>query len=180
MSLSMKSLRSMAPLLAAAVGVVLMAAPLVSSVTAAPTGNRIGAIDIERTLYETPAGKRASAAFDKTRAAKQAELDKTQKDLQKAAAELEKQAPLLKPDVLAKKKGELEKRFVELQQLVVKLERDLAGERTKLIQNLLQKAAPIIEEIAKAEGVSIVVDHSAVLWADPTVDLTAKLNARMK
>jgi outer membrane protein len=148
---------------------------------APPAGSaKVGVVDLERTLYETPAGKRASEAFEKTRKSKQSELDGKQKDLQKYAAELDKQATVLKPEVLREKKADLEKRFVELQQLYVKLERDLAGERAKLIQDLLKKASPIIQEIAKGEGVSLVVDQSAVLWADSSLDLTAKLNARMK
>ncbi len=176
-----RSLRSFVAGLGLAAGVALVASPLIGSVTAAgPTATRIASIDLERTLYDTPAGKRASAAFDKTRKTKQSELDKKQKDLQKAAAELDKQAAVLKPEVLAQKKGVLEKQFVELQQVYVKLERSLAEERTKLIQDLLKKAGPIIEDIAKAEGVDMVIDQSAVLWAVPTVDLTAKLNARMK
>jgi outer membrane protein len=149
-------------------------------VDAAPPTLKVAVIDLEQTLYETPVGKRASEAFDKTRKAKQAELDKKQKDLQKAAAELDKQAAVLKPDVLAQKKSVLEKQFVELQQTYVKLERDLASERTKLVQDVLTKAGPIIEQLAKDEGVSIVLDRSAVLWGDPGVDLTAKLNAKMK
>lgn len=162
------------------VGLGMLTAPMTGLVQAVPATTKIGVIDLERTLYETPAGKRASEAFDKTRKAKQAELDKKQKDLQKAAAELDKQAAVLKPDVLAQKKNALEKQFVELQQVYVKLERDLASERTKLVQDLLKKAGPIIEEIAKAEGVHIIVDQSAALWVQPDLDLTAKLNAKMK
>jgi outer membrane protein len=150
------------------------------SADAGPNQMKIASVDLEKTLYETPAGKRASEAFDRTRKSKQAELDKKQKELQKAAAELDKQAAVLKPDVLAQKKGVLEKQFVELQQVYVKLERSLAEERTKLVQDLLKKAGPIIEEIAKADGIDIVLDRSAVLWSVPAVDLTAKLNARMK
>ena len=163
-----------------AVGLGMVTAPITGLVSAVPATTKVATIDLERTLYDTPAGKRASEAFEKTRKAKQADLDKKQKDLQKAAAELDKQAAVLKPDVLAQKKGALEKQFVELQQTYMKLEKELAGERTKLIQDLLKKAGPIIEEIAKAEGVQIIVDQSAVLWADPGVDLTDKLNAKMK
>lgn len=174
--------RKLISALGIALGLGLVAAPLVGrhEVSAVPSNMKIGVVDLEKTLYETPAGKRASEAFDKTRKAKQSELDKKQKELQKAAAELDKQAAILKPDVLAQKKGELEKKFVELQQVYMKLERDLAGERTKLVQDLLTKAGPIIEEIAKAEGCQIILDHSAVLYGDPSVDLTAKLNAKMK
>jgi outer membrane protein len=152
----------------------------VTRVDAGPPTTKFAVIDLERTLYDTPAGKRASEQFDKTRKTKQAELDKKQKDLQKAAGELDKQAAVLKPDVLAQKKAVLEKQFVELQQVYVKLERDLAGERTKLLQEVLKQAEPIIDTLAKAEGVQVVLDRSAVLWVDGTVDLTDKLNAKMK
>ena len=165
----------------ACLGLGLMVSPILGQfVDAGPATVKVGVIDLERTLYDTPAGKRASEAFEKARKAKQDELDKKQKDLQKAAADLDKQATVLKPDVLKTKKEELEKKFVELQQLYMKLEKDLAGERAKLIQDLLKKASPIVADIAKAEGVHVIVDQSAVVWADPAVDLTDELNAKMK
>lgn len=163
-----------------AVGLGMVTAPMTGLVSAVPATTKVGVIDLEKTLYDTPAGKRASEAFDKTRKAKQTELDTKQKALQKAAAELDKQAAVLKPDVLAEKKAVLEKQFVELQQVYMKLERSLAEERTKLIQDLLKKAGPIIEEIAKSEGVTVILDQNAVLWSTPDVDLTARLNAKMK
>ena len=64
-----------------------------------------------------------------------------------------------------------------LQQTYVKLERDLASERTKLIQDLLQKADPVIKDIAKSEGVQLIVDREAAVWWDPAIDLTSKLQA---
>lgn len=158
-----------------------MVSPILSGfATGAVPMAKIGVIDIERTLYETPAGKRANEQFEKTRKDKQSELDRRQTELKKLDADLSKQAAVLKPEVLQQKRGELEKKFVELQQLYVKLERDLAGERTKLVQELLKKANPLVQEIAKAEGVTLIVDQNAVVWSDPAVDLTAKLNAKMK
>jgi outer membrane protein len=161
------------------------ASPFVASTLAAAGGagrapTVIGVIDIEKTLYETAAGKRASEKFDKTRASKQGELDKQQKELQKYAADLDKQASVLKPEVLKQKRDELQKKFVDLQQLYMKLEKDLAGERANLIQDLLKQANPIIEEIAKQEGVDLIVEQSAVLYANKQIDLTEKLNAKMK
>src|SRR6185436_4454188 len=100
--------------------------------TSAVPAPKIGVIDLDSTLSTTPAGKRANDAFEKTRKGKQAELDKKQEELKKADADLDKQKTVLKPDVYQSKRAELEKKFVELQQIYVKLERDLAGERTKL------------------------------------------------
>ncbi|HEU0031672.1 MAG TPA: OmpH family outer membrane protein [Kofleriaceae bacterium] len=165
-------------------GLGLMVSPLFGALhgaqSAVPANPKIGIIDIENTLSTTPAGKRANEQFEKNRKAKQAELDKQQTDLKKAGADLEKQQAVLKPDVYKAKRDELEKKFVALQQTYVKLERELAADRTKLIQELLKQAEPRIEKIAKAEGVSIIIDQSATVWADPAVNLTQKLNAEMK
>jgi outer membrane protein len=158
-----------------------MVSPLLSGMaTSAVPAPKIGVIDIDSTLSTTGAGKRANDAFEKTRKSKQIELDKKQEELKKADADLDKQKAVLKPEVYAQKRGDLEKKFIELQQVYVKLERSLAEERAKLIQDLLKQASPKIEAIAKAEGVNIILDREAVVWADKSVDLTALLNAQMK
>jgi outer membrane protein len=163
-------------------GVGLMVSPLLGGLatSAVPANPKIGIIDIENTLSSTPAGKRANDAFEKTRKTKQSALDKSQEELKKADADLDKQKAVLKPEAYKAKRDELEKKFVELQQTYVKLERELASDRTKLIQALLKQAEPLIAKIAKAEGVSLIIDQSATVWADPTVNLTEKLNAEMK
>lgn len=165
----------------AVLGFSLIVAGMVTADAAGPRGDfKVGFVDLERTLMETPAGKRASQDFEKTRKQKQKELDQKQQDLQKYAAELEKQRMVLKPDVLKQRQEELQKRYIEVQELYMKLERDLAAERTKLIQAILTKAGPVIRDIAKEEGFALIVDRNAVLWADDALDLTAKVNARVK
>ncbi|MFT3696346.1 MAG: OmpH family outer membrane protein [Kofleriaceae bacterium] len=159
-----------------------MLSPLLTGLgrTAVPAQPKIGIIDLDNTLSTTPAGKRANDQFEKTRKAKQSTLDKQQDDLKRAAADLEKQKAVLKPDAYDAKRQELEKKFMELQGTLQKLEKDLAGERQKLMQDLLKQAQPLVDKLAKAEGVTIIVDRQSVVWADPATDLTAKLNADMK
>jgi len=163
-------------------GLGLMVSPLLGGIgnTAVPASPKIGVMDIESTLSSTPAGKRASEAFQKTIKTKQGVLDKQQEELTKAGADLEKQKAVLKPEVFEGKRKEIEKKFVELQQTYVKLERELAQDRKKLIDDLLEQAKPKIAAIAKAEGVSVILDQSAAIWSDPALDLTPKLNAEMK
>ena len=66
-------------------GLGLMVSPLLSGLStgAVPTP-KIGVIDLDNTLSSTPAGKRANDAFEKTRKAKQAELDKLRPDYERA------------------------------------------------------------------------------------------------
>lgn len=162
-------------------GIGLMVSPLLNiGRTAVPPNPKIAIIDIENTLSTTPAGKRANEQFEKIRKAKQADLDKRQNALRQQGKDLEKQQAVLKPDVFKQKREELQKKVIELQETYMKLERELAADRTKLIQDLLKKAEPIIKELAKKEGVHLIIDQSATIWADPAVDLTQQLNAQMK
>jgi outer membrane protein len=162
-------------------GFALIVAGMVTADASGPrSGFKVGFVDLERTLVETPAGKRASQEFEKTRKQKQKELDRKQQELQQYATELEKQRTVLKPEVLKQRQEELQKRYLEVQELYVKLERDLAAERTKLIQEILKKAGPVIQDIAKKEGFAMIVDRNAVLWSDDALDLTAQINARIK
>jgi Skp family chaperone for outer membrane proteins len=87
---------------------------------------------------------------------------------------------VLKPEVFKQKRDELQKKLVELNETYMKLERELAGDRTKLIQDLLKQAEPVIKKLAAKEGVHLIIDQSATVWADPAVDLTPALNAEMK
>lgn len=144
------------------------------------SGVKVGFVDLQRTLLETSVGKSAKKKFEAEKSKKQAALDKKQKDFQKAAAELDRQRMMLKPEVLEKKTRELEAQYVEVQQTYAKLERELAEAQAKLIQDILQKAAPVIKSIANKGGYGLVLDRSAVLWADNGVDLTGELNKQIK
>src|SRR3954466_12453573 len=106
-------------------GLGLMVSPLLGGLaSSAVPAPKIGLIDIDNTLSSTPAGKRANEAFEKTRKAKQAQLDKDQQDLKKAEQDLEKQKAVLKADVFQQKQEQLQKKFVDLQQTYLKLEKD--------------------------------------------------------
>jgi outer membrane protein len=160
-----------------------MVSPLLGALrgaqSAVPSNPKIGVIDTNA-LAATPAGKRAGEAFEKTLKQKQADLDKRTAEFQKSKADLEKQRPVLKPEIAKQKDEELAKRTIEIQQTYVKLERELAVDRSKMIEELEKQAKPQIEKIAKAEGVTMIIDAAIVVWADPTVDLTGKLLAEMK
>jgi outer membrane protein len=166
----------------ATLGLGLMLSPLFTSLGSAtvPANPKIGVIDLDNTLSTTPAGKRANDSFEKTRKAKQSELDAKQTDLKRSAEDLEKQKSVLKKEAYDGKRADLEKRFMELQGVLQKSEKDLATERQTLMQNLLKQVQPLVDKIAKAEGVTLIVDRQSVIWADPSLDLTAKLNAEMR
>lgn len=163
-------------------GIGLIVSPLLSSfaTSAVPQQPKIGAIDVQKTFQESAAGKRANAEFAKKRQAKQADLDKKKQDFSQAKSDYEKQKSVLRDDVRQQKEQDLEKQFMGLQDYASKLDQELALEEQKTLDSLLTQAEPIIKDIAVAEGVQLIVDTKAVVYFDPTMDLTDKLIAKMK
>lgn len=145
-------------------------------------GGKIGYVDLQRTLNETAAGKKARKKLESDKKKKQKELDKKQKDLQKFAAELDKQRVVLKPDVLRQRERELQEKYVKLQETYLTLQQDLAKMESKLVSDIFRKASPVIKEIATTKGYKIILEknESAVLWADSALDITAEVNRKIK
>jgi outer membrane protein len=163
-------------------GLGLLVSPVLGGISksAVPPVSKIGVINMEEILLKTPAAKRAGEAFEKQLKTKQSVLDKQQEEFKRATADLEKQKSLLKPETYDSRRQELEKKMVELQQTYVKLERELQQDKEKVTQELLKQAEPKVAAIAKAEGLTMIVERSATLYFDPALDVTAKLVAEMK
>jgi Skp family chaperone for outer membrane proteins len=160
-----------------------MVSPLLGGIgrSAVPEGTKIAVVDLRSLLDTTPAGKRTKEAFDKSQKAKQATLSKGEDELKKTQDDLIKRKPLLKPETFEAERQALEKKFVELQETKLKLERELAEDYTQLSKDLFEKQIkPKIALIAKAEGITVVLDKGEMVYADSAIDLTQRINAEMK
>jgi Skp family chaperone for outer membrane proteins len=164
-------------------GIGLMVSPLLGGIgrSAVPEGTKIAVVDLQSLLDTTPAGKRTTEAFEKSKKAKQATLAKGEDELKQAQADLLKRKAVLKPENFDAERQGLEKKFVDLQETKLKLERELAEDYTKLNKDLFEKQIkPKIALIAKAEGITVVIDKGEAMYADSAIDLTQRVNAEMK
>jgi Skp family chaperone for outer membrane proteins len=164
-------------------GLGLMVSPLLGGIgrSAVPEGTKIAVVDLRTLMETTPAGKRNKEAFDKSQKAKQATLSKGEDELAKARADLMKRKPLLKPENFDAEWQGLEKKFVELQETKLKLERELAEDYSQLNKDLFEKQIkPKIALIAKAEGITLVLDKGEAMYVDSAVDLTSRISPELK
>lgn len=144
------------------------------------SSQKVGFVDLQRTLNETKAGKAAKKRLETDKKKKQKELDQKQQDLQKAATELDKQRMMLKPDVLQKRERELQEKYVKLQETYMQLQQGLVAQEAELVKEIFSKAAPVIKKVAEEKGYSMIVDKTTVLWANSDLDITAEVNKRIK
>jgi outer membrane protein len=166
----------------AVLGVAFIIGGFMRADAAGPPAAKIGYVDLQRTLNETPAGKKARSKLEGDKKKKQKELDAKQKDLEKSAAELDKQRVVLKPDVLKQRERELQEKYVKLQETYLQLQQELAKMEAQLVSDIFKKASPVIKEIAQAQGFTMILEknESAVLWADSALDITPQVNKKIQ
>jgi outer membrane protein len=145
-----------------------------------PQQVKVGVVDFEKTMDQTPAGQRANAALKASQAQKQAQFDKQKADFLAQNKTFEQQRSVLAPAQLQQQQEAIEQAYAELGRLAAQLERDLSTENTKVVQDLMRQAEPIIKQLAVSEGCTLIVDARELVWVDPALDLTDRLDAQMK
>ncbi len=159
--------------------VAVIAVPLFSGAPAVAQdseGGRIGYVDLQRALGEVEEGRRAKAQLERELSRRQQMLERRQQRLKTRRDELEAQASVMEPEQRREAESELQREFLELQQTFMTLQRELDEQEQELTERIFGRMESILQEIADSEGLDIILERSSgVLWARPSLDVTAQL-----
>lgn len=178
-------------LLIAIVGLAVLAVPQLANA-------KTGVVSFEGVLAKTTSGKRITKKITSYFKRKQVQINRKKKGLQgaeqslmKAFKQLQASETILKPSVFKARKQKLEQRYRKLvlkgQRLMAKVNgwnQALQKKRYKLLQPLRSLFMSTVTALAKAKGLHIVIERSAVYYHRPSIDITnaviAKINAAAK
>lgn len=136
---------------------------------------RIGVVDSQRAVLESEDGLRVQSTLKKIFDDKQRELDAKQNELQKERQELEKQRTTLKPEILQARAEKWQAEAANVQQMFMEYNRELQRKQTEMMQPILNQTLTVIQRIAKAEGLSLVIERQAVTYFQPEFDITERV-----
>ncbi len=143
----------------------------------------MGVLDVQLVLNNSRAAKGVRAALEKQAASYQAELAQQENAIRAADQQLQQQRAVLSPQDYEAKRGELGQKVEALRQKAASRNKELQqmenGAMTQVMQALLQTTA----EIAKARGLTMVLNKSMVVLNVTSYDITQealqKLDARI-
>lgn len=163
------------------VGCALIVAGVVRAEAAGTPPLRVAYVDLMAVMSETTAGKQAQANLQKELDKRQKTLDEKQTRAAKLEEQIGKQRAFLKPETLRAKEQELAKMAAEVQQLYSRLQAELEQVKQTAMVELLDKASPVIDDIARKQGFTMVFErtNSFVVWANDDLDITAKVKERL-
>ena len=151
---------------------------LLSASAAFAEDSKFGYVDMQRALNETEDGRKAKEKLKKEFDQKQKELDEQQAQLKKDIEDLDKKRTLLPADKLREKETELRSRLEKVQQTYMRHQQDLTAKEQKETGKIFERMTRIVQKIAAAENLSMIVDKSALIFAKPHLDLTNELIRR--
>lgn len=157
---------------------VILTLGLLSSFVYADT--KIGVVDLERAVNEVGDGKEAKAKLQDEFKKKQDLLDKKQAELKKLQESLQSQSAVMKEEARQAKAMEFQQKVGEAQQMYGNMQQDMVKRQQEVMGDILKKMNPIVHDIAKKEGYTVVLNKSeaTVVFTQPGLELTDTVIAR--
>ena len=129
---------------------------------------KIGYVNLGRVFDNYLKTKASDANLEKKGKQKEAELEGRMNELKQLRQSLE----LLSDDARAAKSKEIEDKAEELQRFRNNTARDLRRERDKIAKGILAEIQRNLQEFAKANGFSVILDSQSLLYGQDALDVT--------
>lgn len=133
---------------------------------------KFGAIDVQKILNESEAGKKAKSDLESLIKAKQSTIDEKGKAIEKLKADIEKQASVLSADARKTKEDELEKAIREYQRIVQDSQSEIKKKEAELTDAILKDTRELIEKTGEEEGYMLIIEKGMVLYSSKGIDIT--------
>jgi len=133
---------------------------------------KFGAIDVQKILNESEAGKKAKSDLESLIKSKQIMIDEKGKAIEKLKADIEKQASVLSADARKTKEDELEKSIREYQRIVQDSQSEIKKKEAELTDAILKDTRELIERTGEEEGYMLIIEKGMVLYSSKGIDIT--------
>ncbi|MGE4132497.1 MAG: OmpH family outer membrane protein [Bdellovibrionales bacterium] len=138
---------------------------------------KIGYIDMQKAIQEVKAGKKAKQELESEFNKKKKELEKREATIKKMGEDFEKKSMAMNDEARQKKQMEVQMQMRQYQELAAKSQMEIQKRERELTQPIVTKLRGIIDEIAKKENFTMILERSenAVMWAKKDLDLTERV-----
>lgn len=168
-------------------GFAFMAAMVVGGVASAQTTSapKLGYINSAQILAEAPGRAEAEAQFEREVAAYRQQLQRMSDSLQQMDSVFQKEAPRLDSATRLTRGKAIVEREQAYQQRANQLNQQMQNRQAELVRPIMEQLQKVLEALRAEERYTMIFDVAAgsgsvVVSADKSLDITAKVLARLK
>lgn len=134
---------------------------------------KIGIINAQAVVENTKKGQRIQVELEALGKAKQAEMKKMQDEL--TLLEKEIASPALNAETRDKKTRQVQDKRINLQRYLEDAQKEVQAKTQSELMNFQKEIMPLIQEIGKAQGFSVIFDvtSAGIAYFDNTLDITS-------
>jgi outer membrane protein len=136
---------------------------------------KIGFIDLQKIVTTSDQGREAMKTLDSIEKAKNALMKDKVDEIRKLEEEIAKQGAILTPETKQKKQMEYEKLMMEFQKMRQERDAEVKKNETVFIQKIVMDVQKILDEIAKKEGYTAILNEAAVVYMPDDFNLTDRV-----
>ena len=144
-------------------------------------GDRIAVINIQRAIFATNDGRKQFDLLDQKFDAKKVEFKTLNDELEALKRQLETQGTKMNDDAQTKLSNQISTKQRYLSRLQEDVQADFSAQQSEIVQIVLQKLEPVLEQYARDKNLTLVVDSSKpwaewpILWSAPAVEITQEV-----
>lgn len=171
-------MKTMMSVVGAALGILLAA-----GVCSAADGAKLGAVDIQKVLHSSEAGKAAKEQLSSKIAKYEGEKNSREDELKKLKAELEKQNIILNEAARNAKEKDYQQKLKEYQRFIKDVNDELQAKDDELKNRIIDETLKVTQEYGRKNGFTFIFVKSEVLMymddkADVTEDIIKMVNSK--
>ncbi|HEX4882082.1 MAG TPA: OmpH family outer membrane protein [Porticoccaceae bacterium] len=147
----------------------------------ASAAEKIAVVDIQRVLFTSEIAKtrqqqlKAQPAFVEL----QAKYDSIAADVKALQKKIEAERDTMSRDQAAETQKKMEYLRADYELVARKLQAEVQQLQSKIMEELQPQVQAALKELVEAEGVTLLLQREAVIFATPAMDLTGKLLERL-
>jgi outer membrane protein len=163
----------------AVLSVLVVAAPAVAQAQA-PT--RVGYVDTRRVIQEAPGAQEARATMEREMQGWQQQLQAMDDSLRTIMTEHQQRSLVMSADARQRREQEIVQKQQGFEQRAQALQQQAGRRQQELMEPIMERVETVISDVRQSEGFAIIFDvaSEAIVSADPALDITERVIARLK
>ncbi len=141
----------------------------------AASATRVGVLNMQMVMAKSEAGKKAQQALKKKMKELKASFKKEEQKLLALQKEIEKKSSAWSDEVRQEKAIEYQKKRRDLNVKQEDANLELKKIRERHVGPILKKLEKVVAEVAKKEGVGVVIPANVALYREKSLDITDKV-----
>jgi outer membrane protein len=135
---------------------------------------KMGYVNSDRVLAETPAFADVRATLEREFTPLRAEIDTLEARLGRADADFRAQAPTLTEAVRTQRQQTMQQQFAQYQARAQQIQQQLQSREQELVRPVMERIRGVLEQVRAAGGYSFIMDppEGVIVAVDPALDVT--------